>query len=83
MHYNTLDELITQNEVPIFLEENNVQSLFTSIPVSQKQAQILHEKYNITTYQLPSIEDDTSRWGYIRFAGKIMNDFVAAFDTYD
>lgn len=82
-HYNTLNEFVIGEEVSEFLVSNNIRSLFTSIPLDEREILTIQNKYNIVVYELPALVDDTSRWWYIRFAGKMINDFVAAFDTYD
>lgn len=82
-HYATPWELVSNKKLWDLIVEKDIRSVFSTLPLQASDKQMLEKKYNLVVYQLPSLENDTSRWGYIRFAGKMMNDFVAAFDTYD
>lgn len=83
-NYENLNSLFLDKEWQDLISAKSVNYIFTSTPINEIDAKKVLKKYpNITIYQIPDIADDTSRWGYIRFSEKMMNDFVAAFDTYD
>ena len=82
-HYLSLDELTSDKKIAEFLKEKNVNYAFISGAMDAVKLTKLQKKYPLITYRVPDLEADTSRWGYIRFSEKMMNDFVAAFDTYD
>lgn len=66
------------------LKEKNINYIFITGGATDSDMKKIRSNYpNVILYQTPSLEADTSRYGYIRFAEKLMNDFVAAFDTYD
>lgn len=75
---NTLLEKITtiQKKRPVTI-------IFTDTPLSKETQEALKKKYNIITYTLAKIEEDTSNWWYLRFIEKRINTFVEAYDTYD
>lgn len=79
-NYTTMEELNSDK----FVEEKDIKYIFSSGLPQESEIKKIQKKYpTVTIYRLPNLADDTSRWGYIRFVEKIMNDFVAAFDTYD
>jgi hypothetical protein len=43
----------------------------------------LEQKYGVTIYRLPQIEEDLSGWWYLRYLEKVSDQFIHAFDTYD
>lgn len=82
-HYPTLGELTSDKKIGEYLKEKNVDYVFISGLADDAELKKLQKKYPLIIYRVPDLQADTSRWGYIRFSEKIMNDFVAAFDTYD
>lgn len=75
---NTLLEKITTTQ-----KKHPVTIIFTDTPLSKETKEALKKKYNIITYTLARIEEDTSNWWYLRFIEKRINTFVEAYDTYD
>jgi ABC-type Zn uptake system ZnuABC Zn-binding protein ZnuA len=83
-HYSTPDEFLSDKKIGELLEEGNINYVFVSGTTNDTELKKLQQKYPLLiTYHVPDLQADTSRWGYIRFSEKMMNDFVAAFDTYD
>jgi ABC-type Zn uptake system ZnuABC Zn-binding protein ZnuA len=83
-NYENLSLFFSDKETQTLITENSVNSIFTSISINEADARKIRKEYpNITLYKIPELADDTSRWWYIRLVEKIMNNFVADFDTYD
>ena len=82
-HYLTPDEFLSDKKIGELLEEKNINYVFISGTINDAELKKLQKKYPLIAYRVPDLQADTSRWGYIRFSEKMMNDFVAAFDTYD
>jgi ABC-type Zn uptake system ZnuABC Zn-binding protein ZnuA len=83
-NYSVPENFLSDEDVWDILSEKNINYVFISADTDSGIIKKIQQKYpTISVYQIPGIEADTSRWGYVRFVEKIMNDFVAAFDTYD
>lgn len=81
-HYPSLGEFMSDKKIVEILEQENINYVFISGPLNDSELKKL-QKNPVIVYRIPNLDADTSQWGYIRFAEKMMNDFVAAFDTYD
>lgn len=83
-NYESISE-ITENaeEVQKLITGENIQSIFVRASFTDKERKLLENEFGLQTFVIPEISDDTSGWGYMRHLEKIMNAFVAAFDTYD
>jgi len=82
-HYKTVESFINDPTLADFLKTEKIQHIFVIPPLENKNVQTLEKKYRITFYSLPTLEADTSNWGYLRHMEKVINTFVKAFDTYD
>lgn len=83
-NYENLSSFLLDRDTPELIKEKSVNYIFATNTPDEGEVKKIRKKYpDITVYLTPDLEDDTSRWGYIRFSEKMMNDFVAAFDTYD
>jgi ABC-type Zn uptake system ZnuABC Zn-binding protein ZnuA len=82
-HYPTPDEFLSDTKIGELLEAEDINYVFVSGTINNAELKKLQKKYPLIVYRVPVLEADTSRWGYIRFLEKMMNDIVASFDTYD
>lgn len=83
-NYQNPAEFLAEKTAWDLLKEKNINYIFVTGGVADADMKKIRNKYpDVILYETPSLEADTSRYGYIRFAEKLMNDFVAAFDTYD
>lgn len=83
-NYESLSSFLLDRDAPELMKEKSVKYIFATNTPNEGEIKKIRKKYpDITVYLTPELKDDTSRWGYIRFSEKMMNDFVAAFDTYD
>jgi len=82
-HYKTVESFINDLTLPDFLKTQKIQHVFIALPLENNSIRTLEKKYRITLYPVPTLEADTSSWGYLRHMEKIINTFIQAFDTYD
>jgi ABC-type Zn uptake system ZnuABC Zn-binding protein ZnuA len=93
-----LTDIDLKKHMTLRLEEDDTEKLAAHIEAQEKVAPLsiiisqdelspktkaLAQKMKLETYVLPNLSDDTSEWWYIRFIEKMVQPFIAAYDTYD
>lgn len=81
--YSNTREFVSEKWIQDLLKKENIRHIFVSFPMTDADVRSLEQKYNITIYRLPQIEEDLSGWWYLRYLEKVSNKFIQAFDTYD
>lgn len=82
-HHSDIRSFLGDRDVKNLIRGNQIRHIFVTVPLSENDMRSVEETYGVTLYRIAPLQDDTSRWGYLRFVEKIMNEFVRAFDTYD
>jgi ABC-type Zn uptake system ZnuABC Zn-binding protein ZnuA len=81
--YLNVREFVSEKWIQELLKKENIRHIFVSFPMTDTDVRSLEQKYNITIYRLPQIEEDLSGWWYLRYLEKVSDKFIQAFDTYD
>ena len=81
--YNSLRDFINDASLKDFIKNGNVNHVFVFFGMTDYKVKNIEKTYHVTIYRLPSVEEDTSAWWYLRYLEKVADQFVRAFDTYD